>query len=164
MCVKKVIRSYLVEKGLNVKRLFFLVLMIILTTSVVSPKNSNNQWGYQQKYYKFAQKNNVSTGILVNTYNRPQYLQQLIASLEKNPESQTLPFFFVLDGGPNATQKENFELITKSKIKNKEIVARKTNYGCGRSIIDARRFMFEWCDFEKIILFEDDFVASPEYI
>jgi len=119
---------------------------------------------YDSKHHNIAHSLLGEVGVLVVAYNRPHYFKEVLDSIAQNPESQTLPFFFVLDGGSDATQKENIELIEKSKIKYKEIIARPHNYDCGRNIIDARRFMFDWCGFEKVIVFEDDMVISPQYI
>ena len=143
-------------------KLLFFIFLIMMYSQVVS--TVVNEWGYYSRYYNISKQIKSDTGIVVIAYNRPDYFQQVVDTLEKNPESQTLPFFFVLDGGLNATQKENVHIILKSKIKYKEIIKRKINYGCGKNILDARRFMFEWCGFDRIILFEDDLVVSPEYI
>jgi hypothetical protein len=91
-------------------------------------------------------------------------VRKVVESLEKNQEANYIPFIFVLDGGPNATQQEHIDIINASSIKHKFIYAHITNYGCGRTLIDARRFMFEWCKFKKIFFFEDDMIVSPQYI
>lgn len=119
---------------------------------------------YDPQYHNIAQAIPSDIGVLVIAYNRPHYFKEVLDSLAQNPESQTVPFFFVLDGGPNATQQENIELIEQSSIKYKEIIARPYNYDCGKNIIDARRFMFDWCGFNTVIVFEDDMVVSPHYI
>jgi hypothetical protein len=125
---------------------------------------SLQSYGYDSKYKKISRSSHQPVGILVVAYNRPQYFRQLIASLEKNPESQSLPFYFVLEGGPQATQKENVAIIRGSSIKHKKIILRKRNYGLVKNFIDAERFMFDWCGFKKIIIFEEDVVVSPSYL
>lgn len=104
------------------------------------------------------------TAIVVITYNRPNYFRQVVKSLEQNPESQILPFFFFLDGGKGAAQKKNREIIENSRIKNKYIMIRREQLGCGRNIIDARRFIFDKCNFKRAIIFEDDMIVTPSYI
>ena len=143
------------------KWLFFIALLMINTGTF---SKSDNKWGYDYRYHNISKKIKSNTGILVIGYNRPDYFQSAVNALEKTPESQTLPFFFILDGGPNARQPKHCAIIRKSKIENKNIILRKTQYGCGRNMIDARRFMFEWCGFERIVLVEDDIVISPEYL
>lgn len=119
---------------------------------------------YNKKYFNFSKKINKDVGILVVAFNRPAYFKEVLESLERNPESEYLPFFFVLDGGPKALQNEHISMIKKSKIKNKYIIKRKLNFGCEKNIIDARRFMFDWCNFDKVFVFEDDLVIAPNYI
>lgn len=119
---------------------------------------------YDQKHYNRAQQTNQPIGIAIIAYNRPQYLKQLITSLEQNPEAQTIPFYFILDGGPKAKQQENSDLINKSSLKHKEIILRERNYGCAKNQLDALRFMFEWCKFSKVIVMEEDLIVTPSYI
>lgn len=118
---------------------------------------------YIQKYRKISQNLKQPIGIAVIAYNRPHYLAKLIDSIEKNEESKTLPFYFFLDGGPNAKQKEISELIEKSKIMYKEIITQKRNFGLVKNHIDAKRFMFDWCEFNKVIILEDDLIFGPFY-
>jgi hypothetical protein len=119
---------------------------------------------YAEEFYDFSRKTNINIGIAVLGYNRTDYFSKTIISLASNPESQTLPFFIFLDGGKNAKQQELESIVKVSGIKEFYIIKQKKNLGCGRSIINARRFMFDWCKFEKIILFEDDLVVSQDYI
>lgn len=137
---------------------------IVFSLFIVSAIHAGSTHTYDPKYYNLAHSLPSDIGVLVVAYNRPHYFKEVLDSLAQNPESQTLPFFFVLDGGPDATQKENIELIQQSPIKYKEVIARPYNYDCGKNIIDARRFMFDWCGFQKVIVFEDDMVVSPQYI
>lgn len=106
--------------------------------------------------------NNIAVAVIA--FNRPDCLAQVIDSLEKNPESAILPFYFFLDGGPKAKQSENIALINASKIKYKTIVSRSRNYGCAKNHVDAKRFMFDWCCFDTVIFLEDDLVVSPSFI
>lgn len=119
---------------------------------------------YDKKYYKKALQDKQSTAVVIIAYNRPHYLKQLLDCLEKNPESQTLPFYFILDGGPKAAQEENCTIINNSTIKHKEIIKRERNYGYAKTVIDTQRFMFDWCKFDKIIFMEEDLLVSPFYL
>ncbi len=119
---------------------------------------------YDQKYQDMAIRENTPVGVVVVAYNRPSYFLQVIKSIEENPEAAHLPFFFMLDGGPLAEQEENTKMIQASSIAHKEIILRERNYGCAKNLIDARRFMFDWCKFEKIIVMEDDLVITPQYL
>ncbi len=135
--------------------------IVLFSFSILS--NCQSDLAYPQAYKDIAKIMNWKIGVCVTAYNRPTYFRQTLAAFELNPESESLPFFFILDGGPKATQFENKELIVNSKIKSKEIIYRDRNYGCGRNIIDARRFMFDWCGFEIVFFFEDDLIVSSSY-
>ncbi|MFB9324531.1 glycosyltransferase [Paenibacillus aurantiacus] len=119
---------------------------------------------YDRAFYNIASHRHESTAILVVAYNRPAYLEQVIACIERNPESATLPFFFFLDGGTGATQEENSALIQRANITNKYIITRPRNYGCAKNLIDARRFAMDWCGYERMIVIEDDILLTPHYI
>ncbi len=119
---------------------------------------------YDPAFYQISSRHNQPVAVALVAYNRPEYLQEVLHSLERNPESQTLPFYFFLDGGPDAKQEENRMLIEGSSIVNKQVIMRTRNYGCAKNLIDARRFMFDWCQYERIIVVEDDILLSPHYI
>lgn len=119
---------------------------------------------YEEKYKNIASTENRRTAIVILAFNRPFYLQQLLSSLEANQESNHLPFYFMLDGGSHASQSENNMVIEKSAIKNKHIIFRDRNYGICKNLIDAKKFIFDWCNYEKIIVLEDDLIVSPHYI
>ena len=119
---------------------------------------------YDQRYRNKAIIEKQPVGVLIVAFNRPDYLAQVIASLEQNPESQSLPFYFFLDGGPRAKQQELAALINTSTIKNKEIILRERNYGCPKNHVDSKRFMFDWCGFNKVIVLEEDLVVTPSFL
>ncbi len=105
-----------------------------------------------------------NSAVLVLAYNRPDYFEKCLKALERNPESESMPFIFALDGGPGSKQKELSTLIENSKIKHKQILLREYNYGCAKSYIDAQRYAFDTCYFQKLIVIEDDVVVTDSYI
>ena len=145
------------------KVLIFLTSLYALAEDTITShviKNSE----YDIKYRDISSLTKQPVGVVIIAYNRPHYFRQLIRSLEQNPESQTLPFYFLLDGGSRAKQAENADIIKQSSIKYKEIIFRPRNYGYSKTVIDAYKFMFDWCNYKKIIFFEEDLVVSPHYI
>ena len=102
--------------------------------------------------------------VVVIGYNRPRYFEKVVKSLESNPESQNLPFFFFLDGGPESRQAEYNEIIKKHKFPLKTIINRDRNLGCGLNIINAREHVFDRLGFDAAMIFEDDMIVSPYYI
>jgi len=120
-------------------------------------------FGYEKQYKKYAHHVGCNTALIVICYNRPEYLKQCIAALERNPESRVWPVIFALDGGSNAKQHENLNIIESSSLKDTIILQRPHNYGCIKNYIDAHRFAFEWCMFERVIVVEDDIVITDSY-
>ena len=118
---------------------------------------------YDPAYYEYSSKREKPDGVAVIAYNRPHYFKQLLDSLEKNPESQTLPFFFFLDGGDPLAQAENISLINASNLAFKEIIPREINYGCPKNHIDSKRFLFDWCGFKRVVVMEEDLIVSQDY-
>ena len=151
----------------------FIILTILISVfsstlhaigEVKEVSSSLEAYGYDKVHKDISSRTNQPVGIVIIAFNRPHYFKRLIESLEKNAESQTLPFYFILDGGPRAKQKENVDIINQSSIKHKEIILRGRNYGYAKTVIDTYRFMFDWCGFKKIIFFEEDLTVSPYYI
>jgi len=133
--------------------------LIILHSFIFIPALS-----YDIIYKNYSLKNKQENAVLVLAYNRPAYLKQCLKSLEQNEEAAETPFIFALDGGLNSTQKENLEIIKKSKIKNKIILTRNRNYGCPKNHVDAYRFVFDWCKFKKMIMLQEDIIVSSTYL
>ncbi|MCF7806380.1 MAG: hypothetical protein K9M13_01785 [Simkaniaceae bacterium] len=121
------------------------------------------QHGYDPQLSHYALKNRQKEGVAIVAFNRPHYFKQLLASIEETSESQELPFFFFLDGGPGAKQQENIDLISQANIATKHIIIRPVNYGIPKNHIDAKRFMFDWCHFESAYIFEEDVKISSSY-
>ncbi len=130
---------------------------------IIAKLFSYEQYRYESFYSNFSQNFSEKCGVAVIAYNRPEYLTECILSIEKNPESQTLPFFFFLDGDQDLEQNMNFEIISKSLIANKYIILRPTNFGIIKNNVDAKRFLFDWCNFEKVISIEEDVVLTSDY-
>jgi Glycosyltransferase like family 2 len=105
----------------------------------------------------------VEIAVAVIAYDRPYYFRDVVKSLSENPESAAWPHFFFLDGGPQATIDENKEIINASSIKNRIIIERQDNYGCGRNLIDVRRYLFDEKGFDLAFIIEDDLVLAPTY-
>jgi len=106
----------------------------------------------------------MGMGVSVIAYNRPHYMAKVVRSIESNPESQTLPFHFFLDGGSGATQEENLATIRQSTIRDVHVVAREGNLGCQANTIESRREMFDELGYETVLLVEDDLVLSSHCI
>ncbi len=123
-----------------------------------------SSYGYQDAYKNYSVTTGQEHAVLVIGYNRPNYLSECIKSLERSQETNTICFIFALDGGPEATQEENSELIKQALFKNKIIMLRKHNYGCPKNHIDAQRFAFDWCKFKKVIILQEDMRVTSGFV
>ena len=121
---------------------------------------------YKRKtdYHEYSQHTGRDTAVVIVGYNRLHYFRRVIDALQANPESQELPFFFILDGGHEAQQEAYTALIKASPIKHKHVIRQPSNFGLHKNVIWGLRFMFDWCGFKRIIHFEDDVVVTPNYL
>jgi hypothetical protein len=106
----------------------------------------------------------MGMGVSVIAYNRPHYFRDVVRSIEANPESQTLPFHFFLDGGPEATQEENLAVIRESSIRHAHVAAQPRNLGCQANTIGSRQAMFDELGYDSVLMIEDDLVLNAHYI
>lgn len=111
-----------------------------------------------------AEKENKDFAIAVVAYNRPDYLKEVVEAIRSNPESETTPIYFFLDGGPEATQEKNVEVAKSFGFPEAHFVLREKNFGCPKNLIDARRYLFDKKEYEKILIIEDDNMISSNYI
>ena len=107
---------------------------------------------------------NLKSAILLLGFNRTDYFQQVISSLEKNVEAFNHDLHIYLDGGPKSKQEEIVKIVKSSKFENATYVLRDSNWGIGRHLIDARRTLFDQLGYDRILLLEDDMVLAPTYV
>ena len=107
---------------------------------------------------------NLKSAILLLGFNRTDYFQQVISSLEKNDEAFNHDLHIYLDGGPKSKQEEIVKIVKSSKFENATYVLRDSNWGIGRHLIDARRTLFDQLGYDRILLLEDDMVLAPTYV
>lgn len=74
---------------------------------------------YNTSYYDFSSEKKQPVGVAIVAFNRPWYLKELLDSLEKNPESLELPFFFFSKAVlmPNKKKIAGSSMILKSRTK-----------------------------------------------
>ena len=106
----------------------------------------------------------MRTALLLLGFNRLDYFEKTLTSLENNPEAHQADLHVYLDGGPNAKQSEIIKMVNESKFQNPVIVTRDENWGIGRHLIDARRELFDNQKYDRIVLFEDDMTLNPDYL
>lgn len=119
---------------------------------------------YPQEYEGLSEQIGKPIAVAMTAYNRPDYLKRSLEALAQNPESQELPLLFLLDGGPTAKQKELTLLIDSFHFPHCYIIAFPENLGCERNMVELRSFIFDYCQFEKCLVMEDDLLLPPNGI
>ena len=121
-------------------------------------------FAFDLSYTNYSDRSQLPDAVAVIAFNRPEYLKKLIQSLEQNPESSQIPFFFFLDGGEGNTQIENQSLVDLSRIANRNVVLREKNYGCPMNHLEAAKFLFDWCGFKRVVFIQEDLMVSCSYL
>jgi len=132
------------------------------------------QLEWESHYVNLAKELNVeklkgdrSNAIAIVGYNRPNYLYQTITSLAANPEAGEWPVFAFLDHSDKEKDRDAVNeqaRMLKGILPGCVIVRRPVNFGCGRNIIDVHRQLFDNLGYDRVWLFEDDLVVTPEYL
>jgi len=108
-----------------------------------------------------------TTAISIIGYNRPDYFERVVKSIAHNKEADALPIYVFLDkeesNRGDELQQQHLE-IAQRHLKGPVIIRRPFNFGCGRNIIDVRRQMFDHLGYDRLFVFEDDLVISPDYM
>lgn len=107
---------------------------------------------------------NRSKVVALIGFNRPGYFEKCLASLEKNKGIEDYDVYLFLDGGKDARQEEYVKIMDSSSITRKTIIKRERNYGVEHHNIMVKKFLFDECQFEKVIILDDDVVVSPSYL
>lgn len=102
-------------------------------------------------------------GIIIG-YDRPDYFQQVCATIAQNPESQQIKWYIFLDHHHNRSLTDRQANMACDTFKNCTVIPRPRNFGCGRNIIDARHQLFDNLGYELVWVFEDDLVVAPDYM
>jgi len=106
----------------------------------------------------------MRTALLLIGFQRVDYFEQTLKSLEANVAAHECDLHVYLDGGPKARQSELISIVEASSFNNVTIVRRETNWGIGRHLIDARRTLFDKHGYDRVFLFEDDMFLAPTYV
>ena len=94
--------------------------------------------------------------------NRPQYMRQVMNGLLENDMSGYDILLFL--DCPKSEQEKRFTEQQEKFGITSNVVKYPINFGCGKTIIDVRRQVFDRMGYEKAFIFEDDMVPGPGYI
>jgi len=105
-----------------------------------------------------------TTAIGIVACDRPDYLVRTMQALAANESIKEYPKFLFLDHGGDPSVQEDQVVKASSILPGIITVKRKTNIGCGRNIIDARRQLFDNLGYDRAFIFEDDMIVSKSYL
>ena len=102
--------------------------------------------------------------IALFVYNRPEHTRRTLKFLKQNLLAEESRLFIFSDGAKNTADREKVNEVREiikdvDGFKSVEIIERKTNFGLAASVIDGVTSLVN--EYEKIIVFEDDLIASP---
>lgn len=94
--------------------------------------------------------------------NRPHYMRQVVDGLLENDMSGYDIIMFL--DSPKAEQEKQLTDQQEKFGITSNVVKYPINFGCGKTIIDVRRQVFDRMGYEQAFIFEDDMVPGPGYI
>lgn len=106
----------------------------------------------------------MRTALLLVGFNRLDYFDQTLTSLEANKKAHDFDLHVYIDGGPNALQDDIEERVKQTTFERVTVVRRSENWGIGRHLIDARRHLFDTLHYDCVMLFEDDMILASHYV
>lgn len=108
---------------------------------------------------------------VVLCFNRPDYLSQTLASLEKNTEANEVDWFILQDGivnkhsGVSYSEEEPHRQVTKlakkSSLPNKTVIVRDNNISPAQQRYKALELLKEY---DLLYCFDDDMIVSKYYL
>jgi hypothetical protein len=108
---------------------------------------------------------NKDTAVAIIACNRINYYKEVLEALA--PQLEGYPVYVFLDKPEDPNQvdlQEKHEALTKFLVPSAKIIKRDVNFGCGLNIVDAREQLFTNLGYQKVFVFEDDLVVSPDYL
>lgn len=114
------------------------------------------------------------TAAAIFSFNRPEYLEQVLQSIQTNERLDCIDFYFFQDGEINkfsgrvAGKEEDINaclsLWEKAEIPNKHLIYHDSNVGIGISQFEAKTLLFDEKQYERAMFFEDDLVLGSHYL
>ncbi len=105
--------------------------------------------------------------IAIFAFNRPEYLERLLTSLQRNREFLDSPTFLFIDGSRNHTENKKVlevEAIARSKewARNLQIIKSDSNRGLSKSLMAGIDLVLNLYD--RIIVLEDDLIVGETFL
>ena len=105
--------------------------------------------------------------IVLFVYDRPEHTKRTIEALQKNVGAQDTELFIYSDAAKHAGAKSNVDKVRAyindiDGFKDLKVIERSKNWGLAKSVIEAVTDIVN--KYGKIIVLEDDLVASPFFL
>lgn len=115
-----------------------------------------------------------NTAVAVFSFNRPEYLKEILKSLEENRLISDIDCYLFQDGAVNQFSgrviaveediQQCVKLWEESSLPRKSLIARGANIGMAANFFRATEFLFDEKHYEKVLFFEDDLVVNSNYV
>jgi len=102
--------------------------------------------------------------IVICAFNRPDYLRRCMEYLFKTPDiaEYNIPIYIFCDGGIDATQEENTNIISQYPLVTKTFYQTE-NLCIAKHIFFLRETIFDVMNYPRMMFLEDDIIVSPFY-
>lgn len=119
---------------------------------------------YEQASYNLADRfeRDHEAAIAIIGCNRVDYFSKVISAVRSNKLTGYDLYVFI--DRPLASAEQRFQKEIAGLSTGFRVVEHPINFGCGRSLIDAREQLFQNMGYERAFIFEDDMVPSSDYI
>jgi hypothetical protein len=114
------------------------------------------------------------TAVAIFSFNRPNYFDQVLSSLEKNTYLEGLDFYLFQDGAINkfsgrvAADEEDIQACVhrweSSSLPNKQLILNEWNVGMCINWLEATSLLFDSIAYDQVLFFEDDLVVNRNYV
>jgi len=110
----------------------------------------------------------MKTACVLISFNRPEYLKQVLNSLKQQKDIEDQIEFYSFQDGPNEESdksliEQNINLIKQSSIF-KQTRIYNVNLGVALMFDKVEKYLFEELNYKQVIFLEDDMVLSPYYL
>ena len=115
----------------------------------------------------------MRTAGLVFSFNRPEYLAQVLQSLQKQTD-KNIDYILIQDGAVNRISRRKYanehdvrqcvKMFTDADLPGSQTVVNSHNMGMAHQKLLGYSVAFKEYDYDTCIVFEDDLVVAPNYV
>lgn len=112
--------------------------------------------------YPLARVGNGRTAVALLACDRPGYYRDMLTALA--PQIKDYDSYLFIDRAENPDLTAEQVKVTADLLPKCKVVARPINWGCGMNLIEARERLFVKLEYNRVFMFEDDFVPDRNYV